>query len=61
VPDDWAEQMIAFNKEVGDEDDALTNAVQVGMKSGVPPRGRFLTNAVQLPIHFERLVLAAMT
>ena len=61
VPDDWAEQLMAFNKEVGDEDDALTNAVQVGMKSGLPPRGRFLTNAEQLPIHFERLVLAALT
>jgi hypothetical protein len=37
VPDDWAEQLMAFNKEVGDEDDALTKAVQIGMKSGLPP------------------------
>jgi len=61
VPADWAEQMVAFNKQVGDEDDALTNAVQVGMKSGVPRQGRFLTSAEKLPIHFERLVLAALT
>jgi choline monooxygenase len=61
VPEEWAKQMIAFNNEVSAEDDALTNAVQVGMRSGVPGQGRFLTNAEQLAIHFERLVLAALT
>lgn len=61
VTDEWAEAMIAFNREVGDEDDALTTAVQVGMRAGAPERGRFLRNAEKLPLHFEKLILAALT
>jgi phenylpropionate dioxygenase-like ring-hydroxylating dioxygenase large terminal subunit len=60
VPDEWAEQMSAFNKEVGDEDDALTNAVQAGMRAGIPVRGRFLRNAEKLPLHFEKLIIDAL-
>ena len=52
-----AERMIAFNKEVGDEDDLLTTSVQIGMLSGLPETGRFLTGAEHLAVDFLRLVV----
>lgn len=53
----WAEQMIAFNAEVGAEDDELTRSVQIGLLSGLPQSGRFLTGAEHLAIDFLRLVV----
>jgi choline monooxygenase len=61
VPDEWADAMMAFNAEVGREDDALTNAVQLGLRAALPDRGRFLRNAEVLPLHFESLVLDVLT
>jgi phenylpropionate dioxygenase-like ring-hydroxylating dioxygenase large terminal subunit len=52
-----AERLIAFNKEVGDEDDALTTSVQTGLLSGLPKTGRFLTGAEHLAVDFLRLVV----
>lgn len=56
----WAEELIHFNTEVGNEDDDLTNSVQMGLIGGVPPVGRFLTNSEHLCIHFQKLVVNAM-
>jgi ferredoxin-NADP reductase/phenylpropionate dioxygenase-like ring-hydroxylating dioxygenase large terminal subunit len=56
-----AEEMIAFNAEVGDEDDELTNSVQLGLISGLPETGRFLTQAEHLAVDFMKLVVGAMT
>jgi ferredoxin-NADP reductase/phenylpropionate dioxygenase-like ring-hydroxylating dioxygenase large terminal subunit len=56
-----AEEMIAFNAEVGAEDDELTNSVQLGLMSGLPEKGRFLTRAEHLAVDFMKLVAGAMT
>ncbi|HVA32830.1 MAG TPA: SRPBCC family protein [Candidatus Baltobacteraceae bacterium] len=56
-----AEEMIAFNAEVGAEDDELTNSVQLGLISGLPPKGRFLTRSEHLAVDFLKMVAAAMT
>jgi ferredoxin-NADP reductase len=55
-----AEDMIAFNKEVGAEDDALTNSVQVGLIAGLPAKGRYFTRAEHLAVDFLRLVASAV-
>jgi phenylpropionate dioxygenase-like ring-hydroxylating dioxygenase large terminal subunit len=61
VSDDYAEQVVAFNKKVSDEDDAITDSVQLGMKAGLPMLGGFLTKRERLIIHFEKLVLEALS
>jgi phenylpropionate dioxygenase-like ring-hydroxylating dioxygenase large terminal subunit len=61
VTDQQAEEMIAFNAEVGDEDDELTNSVQLGLISGLPETGRFLTRAEHLAVDFLKLVAGAVT
>ncbi len=56
----WAEELIHFNQEVGEEDDVLTNSVQTGLLGGEPKLGRFLTNSEHLCIHFLKLIVKAM-
>ena len=56
----WAEELIHFNVEVGNEDDVLTNSVQMGLIGGTPSVGRFLTNSEHLCIHFQKLIVKAM-
>lgn len=56
-----ADEMIAFNEEVGHEDDELTNSVQLGLISGLPETGRFLTRAEHLAVDFMKLIAGAMT
>lgn len=56
----WAEDLIHFNTEVGEEDDILTNSVQRGLLAGVPAVGRFLTNSEHLCIHFQKLVVKSL-
>ena len=60
VPEDFAKTLIEFNKQVGYEDDVLTNSVQLGLIGGIPDRGRFLTNSEHLCIHFQKLVVDAL-
>jgi ferredoxin-NADP reductase/phenylpropionate dioxygenase-like ring-hydroxylating dioxygenase large terminal subunit len=60
VSEKFAHDLIAFNKQVGYEDDVLTNSVQRGLLGGIPDRGRFLTNAEHLCIHFQKLVVQAL-
>ncbi len=57
----FAEELIAFNVEVGNEDDELTDAVQQGLIGGQPARGRYLRNAEPLPIHFNKHILSALS
>lgn len=52
-----ADRIITFNKQVGEEDDALTTSVQTGLLSGLPKTGRFLTVAEHLAVDFLRLVV----
>jgi phenylpropionate dioxygenase-like ring-hydroxylating dioxygenase large terminal subunit len=60
VSEEYALEVIAFNKEVGDEDDALTDSVQRGLRAGLPAQGRFLTKSEQLVVYFQKLVLKAL-
>jgi ferredoxin-NADP reductase/phenylpropionate dioxygenase-like ring-hydroxylating dioxygenase large terminal subunit len=57
----FAEQMIAFNAEVGVEDDDLTLSVQNGLRSGFPKTGRFLTGAEHLAVDFLHLVVDGLS
>lgn len=56
----FAKELMAFNQEVGNEDDELTDAVQRGLLGGQPARGRYIRHAEQLPIHFNRHILNAL-
>jgi ferredoxin-NADP reductase/phenylpropionate dioxygenase-like ring-hydroxylating dioxygenase large terminal subunit len=60
VSEEFANDLIAFNKQVGHEDDVLTNSVQRGLLGGIPDRGRFLTNSEHLCIYFQKLVVEAL-
>jgi choline monooxygenase len=60
VSEEFAKDLIAFNKQVGLEDDLLTNSVQRGLIGGIPDRGRFLTNSEHLCIHFQKLIVEAL-
>jgi choline monooxygenase len=61
VSEEFARELTAFNRQVGAEDDALTNSVQRGLRAGIPAQGRFLPGAEPLVIHFQQLVLAALS
>ncbi len=61
VTADFAADLIEFNRKVGEEDDALTDAVQTGLAAGLPEKGRFLVKSEHLAVHFQTLVVEAMT
>lgn len=60
VSKEFAEELSAFNQQVGLEDDVLTDAVQTGLIGGLPDQGRFLTNSEHLAVHFQKLVVNAL-
>jgi ferredoxin-NADP reductase/phenylpropionate dioxygenase-like ring-hydroxylating dioxygenase large terminal subunit len=60
VSEFFAQELIAFNREVGAEDDVLTDSVQRGLRAGIPERGRFLTGAEHLVGHFQKLIASAV-
>jgi carnitine monooxygenase subunit len=60
VPEAMQREIIEFNRQVGREDDALTDSVQRGLRAGIPARGRLLTRSEHLVIHFQKLVLSAL-
>lgn len=60
VTEEFAQELIAFNAEVGAEDDVLTDSVQRGLIGGIPPQGRFLVNAEHLALGFQKLVVASL-
>jgi phenylpropionate dioxygenase-like ring-hydroxylating dioxygenase large terminal subunit len=61
VPEDFAREMMAFDQLVSAQDEALTDSVQRGLRAGLPAQGRFLINSEHLVLHFQRLVLAALS
>jgi hypothetical protein len=61
VPEDWARELMAFNDQVGAKDDVLTDSVQRGLRGGVPTQCHFLIYSEHLVIHFQKLVLAALS
>jgi hypothetical protein len=60
VSEDYGQQVMAFNSQVGHEDDALADSVQRGLRAGLPAQGRFLTKSAQLVLSFQKFVLAAL-
>jgi len=52
----WAEDLMAFDAQVGREDQALVEAAQVGLCNGIIDRGRLLAESEQLLLAFERFV-----
>jgi phenylpropionate dioxygenase-like ring-hydroxylating dioxygenase large terminal subunit len=60
VTEEFAQALIAFNNQVGTEDDLLTESVQRGLLAGLPERGRLLTNSEHLVIQFQKLVANAI-
>jgi ferredoxin-NADP reductase/phenylpropionate dioxygenase-like ring-hydroxylating dioxygenase large terminal subunit len=60
VSEAFAQELIAFNAQVGHEDDVLTDSVQRGLRAAIPDRGRFLTRAEHLVGHFQKLVASAV-
>ena len=57
VSEEFARELIEFNREVGAEDDDLTNSVQRGLRADIVKEGRYLTGAEHLVGHFQRLVV----
>ena len=60
VTEEFAQELIEFNRQVGAEDDELTNSVQRGLRAGIPEHGRFLTNSEHLVGHFQKLVASVV-
>lgn len=60
VSEDFARDLTAFNKQVAEEDDRLTDSVQRGLLGGLPERGRFLTTSEHLVIHFQKMIVKAV-
>ena len=56
----WIDELLAFDDQIGREDTALVEGVQRGVRSGVLPEGRLLTESEQLVAHFQRLCSAAL-
>src|SRR5262249_25188922 len=60
VSEAFAKDLVAFNRQVGEEDDALTGSVQRRLRAGIPAQGRFLVGSERLVIHFQKLILDAL-
>ena len=60
VSEEFAQSLIAFNKQVAKEDDDLTDSVQRGLLGGIPDRGRFLTSSEHLVVHFQKMIVKAV-
>ena len=59
-PDAGAEEIMAFSRQVGEEDAALVAAVQRGLASGLVPEGRLMPRSERLIAHFQSLVREAL-
>jgi ferredoxin-NADP reductase/phenylpropionate dioxygenase-like ring-hydroxylating dioxygenase large terminal subunit len=57
VSDEFAHEMIEFNREVAAEDDRLTDSVQRGLRADIVKEGRYLIGAEHLVGHFQRLIV----
>jgi phenylpropionate dioxygenase-like ring-hydroxylating dioxygenase large terminal subunit len=58
--DAWIEELLAFDAQVGAEDQALVEGVQRGVSSGAIEHGRLMAEAEQLIVGFQRRVAAAL-
>ncbi len=60
VSDAEVDELVAFAKQVNDEDTGLVEGVQAGLDSGMVPQGRLLTSSEHQIGHFQRLVFDAV-
>jgi choline monooxygenase len=58
--DEWIQELLAFDAEVGAEDTKLVERVQRGVSSGLLDEGRLLPESERLVAHFQRLVVEAL-
>jgi choline monooxygenase len=56
----WIDELVAFDNQIGREDTALVEGVQRGVRTGVVPEGRLLTESERLVAHFQRLCVEAL-
>jgi phenylpropionate dioxygenase-like ring-hydroxylating dioxygenase large terminal subunit len=59
--DDWVEELLAFDRQVGEEDRVLVERVQQGVRSGLLEEGRLLGESEQLVARFQELVGGALS
>ena len=57
---EWIDELIAFDTQVGNEDRVLVEGVQRGVRSGILTEGRVLSESEQLVAHFQRLCAEAL-
>jgi choline monooxygenase len=60
VDQEWIDELIAFDSQVGTEDRALVEGVQRGVRTGILTEGRVLSESEQLVAHFQRLCAEAL-
>jgi phenylpropionate dioxygenase-like ring-hydroxylating dioxygenase large terminal subunit len=60
IGQEWVDELIAFDRQVGNEDVALVEGVQRGVASGVLESGRLMSESEQLVGHFQRLCAEAL-
>jgi Ring hydroxylating alpha subunit (catalytic domain) len=60
VDQSWIDELLAFDDQIGREDTALVEGVQRGVRSGLVPEGRLLSESEQLVAHFQRLCADAL-
>jgi phenylpropionate dioxygenase-like ring-hydroxylating dioxygenase large terminal subunit len=60
VSEEQAREVMAFARQVAEEDTELVLSVQRGLSSGMVPHGRLLVSSEGLIQHFARLVVEAL-
>jgi carnitine monooxygenase subunit len=60
VDQDWVDELIAFDTQVGTEDVALVEGVHRGVAAGILEEGRLMSQSEQLVAHFQRLCADAL-
>jgi phenylpropionate dioxygenase-like ring-hydroxylating dioxygenase large terminal subunit len=56
----WIEELMVFDRQVGQEDRLLVERVQRGVRSGLVEHGRLLPESEQLVARFQELVRSAL-
>jgi choline monooxygenase len=60
APQEWIDEMLEFDAQVGAEDTVLVERVHAGMRSGLVPEGRLLPESERLVAHFQALVVESL-
>ena len=56
----WIEEALAFDAQVGSEDQTLVERVQAGVRAGLIDHGRLLPESERLIAHFQSLIVDAL-